>query len=57
MPLEHGAPAFERVAPYKSKVLLDFSILHPERTDVPGISSLSFSKGVDYLTHQLHLTL
>ena len=43
VPLERVAPALEQLAPLAAKVLLDLSILYPERTDVPGISSLSFS--------------
>ena len=37
----HVAQALEQLAPCKRKVPLDLSILYPERTDVPGISSLT----------------
>jgi hypothetical protein len=40
VPLERVAPALEQLAPLAAKVLPDLSILYPERTNVPGISSL-----------------
>jgi hypothetical protein len=43
VPLERVASALEQLAPLATKLHLDLSILYPERTDVPGISSLSLS--------------